>query len=279
MFFYVHLVADHRPIGIFDSGIGGMTVAQAVHKLMPNESIIYFGDTAHLPYGDKSRESIKRYSGRITEFLIQKDCKAIIAACNTASAYGFDAVEKACKETGTPCFNVVDPVVEYLANEFPNAKVGVIGTKGTITSRVYLSRLRKLVPDMKAVSAATPLLAPMIEEGFFANNISQTVINSYLSKPSFKGIDLIVLGCTHYPLIKPEVEKFYQGQVKVIDSADVVARQVSESLKNTKLNSNKGTPNTMQFFVSDYTSSFAKSSVIFFGERVKLKESRLWDHS
>lgn len=279
MFFYVHPIANHQPIGIFDSGIGGMTVAHAVHELMPNESIVYFGDTAHLPYGDKSRELIKQYTGRIAEFLIAQDCKAVIAACNTASAYGFDAVESACKKAKIPCFNVVDPVVEHVAEYLSESTIGVIGTKGTIESRVYLNRLKKLVPKIKAFSAATPLLAPMIEEGYFANNISQTIINSYLSKPSFKNIDVIVLGCTHYPLIKQEVEKYYKGKVKVIDSAEVVAHKVARELKAAKLASTSSTKSTLRFFVSDYTASFARSSVIFFGERVELEEIRIWDQS
>ena len=277
MFFYVHAIADHRPIGIFDSGIGGMTVAHAVNELMPNESIVYFGDTAHLPYGDKSKDLIKQYTGRIAEWLIAKDCKAVIVACNTASAYGFDAVEEACNQASISCFNVVDPVVEHVAEFLPDSKIGVIGTKGTISSRVYLNRLKKLAPEIKAVSAATPLLAPMIEEGYFANNISQTIIDSYLSKPTFKGIEVIVLGCTHYPLIKSEVDKYYKGKVKIIDSAEVVARSVARKLTESKLTSTAKTPCKLRFFVSDFTTSFAKSSIIFFGERVDLTEVRLWD--
>ena len=256
-----------------------MTVTHAVRELMANESIVYFGDTAHLPYGDKSKELIKKYTGRIAQFLIEKDCKAVIVACNTASAYGFDAVELACDKAGIPCFNVVDPVVEYVAEYLSNSTVGVIGTKGTIKSRVYPSRLKKLVPEIKAVSAATPLLAPMIEEGYFANNISQTIINSYLSKPSLKDVDVIVLGCTHYPLIKTEVEKYYKGRVRVIDSAEVVARTVARELKAAKLNTTSKIASTLQLFVSDYTPSFARSSMIFFGERVELKEVRIWDQS
>ena len=266
---------DDRPIGIFDSGIGGLTVAHALRTLLPSESIVYFGDTAHLPYGDKSAESIKHYSMEIATMLYQHDCKAILIACNTASAYSFQSIRKAFGNK-LPVMNVIDPVAAYVGETYTNRKVGVIGTRGTISSRIYPKRIRKYNKSTKVTQLATPLLAPMIEEGFFNNNISQTIINSYLSKKSFQGIEALILGCTHYPLIKKEVKKYYKGATEIIDSADVVARHVGQTLANKELLRSAGKPKD-RFYVSDFTASFEKSTRIFFHDRIHLEEMRIWD--
>lgn len=264
------------PIGIFDSGIGGLTVAAAIKKELPSESFIYFGDTAHLPYGDKSPESIRHYAARITSFLLERKCKAIVIACNTASAHAFKTVLDLVGPH-VPVINVVDPVAAYAAHHYNECKVGVIGTKGTIQSRIYVNRIEKLNKTLKVLSNATPLLAPMIEEGFFNNSISQTVINSYLSKKSFSGIEALILGCTHYPLIKKEVEVFYKKKIEIIDSAGVVASYVREQLSTEKLLSRSKTKGKYSFFVSDFTSSFEQSTKLFFREKIKLEEARIWD--
>jgi glutamate racemase len=265
-----------RPIGIFDSGIGGLTVASAIKKLLPNESFIYFGDTAHLPYGDKSPESIRHYSARIASFLLEKKCKAVVIACNTASAHAFKTVQDVCGPK-IPVINVVDPVARYTAEHYKNCKVGVIGTKGTIQTRIYVNRIEKLNPSLKVLSNATPLLAPMIEEGFFNNSISQTVIDSYLSKRTFSGIQALILGCTHYPLIKKEVESFYKKKIEIIDSAGVVANEVKNVLTNSKLIQTQELEAKYSFFISDFTESFEKSTKTFFKEKIKLEEARIWD--
>jgi glutamate racemase len=268
--------ASDRPIGIFDSGIGGLTVASAIKQALPNESFIYFGDTAHLPYGDKSPESIRHYAARITAFLLEKKCKAIVIACNTASAHAFKTVVDICGPD-VPVINVVDPVAEYTGAHYSDCKIGVIGTKGTIQSRIYVNRIAKANASLKVLSNATPLLAPMIEEGFFNNQISQTVINSYLSKRTFQGIHALILGCTHYPLIKKEVETFYKKKIEIIDSASVVANAVAKELKQHKLLVGAKAMANYHFFVSDYTSSFEQSTKTFFKEKIKLEEARIWD--
>jgi glutamate racemase len=171
----------NKPIGIFDSGIGGLTVAKAIAEALPNETIIYFGDTAHLPYGDKSKESITMYSKRITAFLLAKGCKAIVIACNTASAHAYADLKKAYPKV--PILNVIDPTVDYCLTKYKKGKIGVIATRGTIKSRIYPRKLNKENPKLEVPQTATPLLAPMIEEGFFNNKISKTIINSYLSLP------------------------------------------------------------------------------------------------
>lgn len=271
-----------QPIGIFDSGIGGLTVAKAITKLLPNEQIIYFGDTAHMPYGEKSAEAIKHYSVKIAEFLKFKNCKMIVIACNTASAAGFKAVVK---DTGMKdlIVNVIDPAAAYVVKKHFRQRIGIIGTKRTISSNVYAKRIAALDPVADVVQLATPLLAPMIEEGFFNNKISQTIINSYLSKSRLNKIDALILGCTHYPLIKNEIKKYYGKKVEVIDSSEIVAMEVKEVLtKHKLLNTDKAGKfglgkKAQQFFVSDYTQSFEESSKIFFEEKVKLKQFNIWE--
>lgn len=265
--------SNDSPIGIFDSGVGGLTVAKTISQVLPNESIIYFGDTAHLPYGDKSKESIQNYSIRITQLLIDKGCKAIVIACNTASAHAFSTLNE--KFPNIPIINVVDPTVELCTKKYPNGKIGVIATKGTVKSRVYPRKIQKINPKIEVPQNATPLLVPMIEEGYFNNNISKTIIHSYLSSKNFKDIDALILGCTHFPLIKKEVESYFKKNVEVIDSASVVAKYLKDVLKKNNLLSDKKVEKNL-FLVSDFTSSFEKTSKLFFGEKIQLKEMRIW---
>ncbi len=264
--------AKNSPIGIFDSGIGGLTVAGAITRALPNENIIYFGDTAHMPYGDKSPELIKRYSGQITEFLISKGCKAIVIACNTASSLAFKEVTALAAKQGIPVINVIDPVAEYVTQHFPKKKIGVIGTKGTIGSNIYPKKIKKLDKNANVTSLATPLLAPMIEEGFFNNNISRTIIHSYLAKKNIATADVVILACTHYPLIKKDIIQFYGKKAEVVDSSDVVAAYVHRVLEQHGLLNTTKHKVSHKFFVSDYTESFQKTTKFFFGEELDLKE-------
>lgn len=265
---------DTRPIGIFDSGIGGLTVAAAITHRLPMERIVYFGDTAHLPYGEKSPEALRSYAARITEFLLREGCKAIVIACNTASAVAYPAVKK--KVGRVPVINVIDPTVKYVAAQVPKGKVGVIATKATVQSRVYARRIERQNPELKVTMLATPLLVSMIEEGFFNNNISKAIINAYLDKPSLRDVEALILGCTHFPLIRKEVEAYYKGRVEVIDSSAIVAAAVEYSLRHHHIQSSKRADGH-RFYVSDLTASFAESTQIFFGERVKLAKRNLWE--
>ena len=171
-----------RPIGIYDSGIGGLTVAQAITKLMPGEDIIYFGDTAHLPYGDKSEAAIQAYSVKIAEVLLKQGCKVIVIACNSASSAAYELLKEYVRKDAH-IINVIDPMVDYVARHYSNNKVGLIGTKRTIASGVYAARVADAGKNISLKSLATPLLAPMIEEGFFNNQISHEIIAQYLSDP------------------------------------------------------------------------------------------------
>src|SRR5690554_6133599 len=218
------------PIGIFDSGIGGLTVAKAVKNLLPNEQIIYFGDTAHLPYGDKSTASIQAYSIKIADVLLRSECKLILIACNSASAAAYELVS-AYVASKASVFNVIDPVVDYLRENHRDKKVGLIGTKQTVGSGVYRKKVDSLGENIKFVALATPLLAPMIEEGFHRNDVSYKIIETYLGHADLKELDALVLGCTHYPLIKKQVGQFYEGQVEIIDSSEMVAKATKAFLE------------------------------------------------
>lgn len=274
-FFYPDpLSSNNQPIGIFDSGIGGLTVAYAIKQLLPNENLIYFGDTAHLPYGDKSAESIRNYSKAITHFLEEKNCKMIVIACNTASSYGFNAVKESLQKK-IPVINVIDPIVEYLVKNHADEKIGVIGTKGTINSRVFPRKIKAKNKEIEVATLATSLLAPMIEEGYFNNNISRTIIFDYLSRKNLQGIKAIALACTHYPLIKKTVDEYYKGKVDIIDSAQVVALKVKDTLEKQKLLGDNKKPK-YQFYVSDFTEAFDQSTRIFFREKISLKQVKIW---
>lgn len=264
---------DTRPIGIFDSGIGGLTVASAIRRHLPNESFVYFGDTAHLPYGDKSPELIRHYSARIAHFLMEHSCKAVVIACNTASAHAHGIVESVCGPD-IPVINVIDPVAKAIANtsNLKGKRVGVIATKGTVNARVYPRRIERLTKDVKVVSLATPLLAPMIEEGFFSNTISKTIIHAYLSKPALKNISALILGCTHYPLIRKEVNSYYDKSIAIFDSTDLVARDLAEVLDRLGLTAGSHNVPQFQFLVSDKTAAFERSTKLFFKEKIALEE-------
>ena len=263
------------PIGIFDSGIGGLTVARAVRELLPDEQLIYFGDTAHLPYGEKSVAAIQAYSVRITDFLIQKGCKLILIACNSASSAAFELVrEYAGKKAEV--FNVIDPVVDFIRETYSEADIGLIGTKATVQSGVYQKKIDGLAQGNRCKALATPLLVPMIEEGFLHNRISHDIIGQYLSSPALADIEALILGCTHYPLIMKEVEIYYQGKVQVIDSSVTVARALKGFLELRNLRAPERSA-ANQFYVSDYTESFEGTTRLFFGEEVRLERSDLWD--
>jgi glutamate racemase len=263
-----------KPIGIFDSGVGGLTVANAIRHQLPGEQIIYFGDTFHLPYGDKSRESVQFYSTKITDFLLEFDCKVILIACNTASA---SACEEVKRHTGNKAivFNVIDPVVRYVADNFNGGKIGVIGTKGTINSGTYQMKLKELIPVPEVVAVATPLLVPMIEEGFIFDDISNAIIRTYLSNPLLEDIKTLILGCTHYPIIKRQIEKFFNFESDIIDSGNIVASSVRGYLETKGLLRTGKNPEH-KFFISDYTEYFAKISKMFFEDNISLEEKNIW---
>jgi glutamate racemase len=264
-----------RPIGVFDSGIGGLTVAHAIRDLLPKESMIYFGDTAHLPYGDKSEAAIQAYSIRIADILLKKGCKVIVIACNSASSAAYELLKEYVRKD-THIINVIDPMVEYVLDHFPGKQVGLIGTRRTVQSDVYSRKIIEGNRNITLHSLATPLLAPMIEEGFFNNQISHEIIAQYLSDASLKNIEALILACTHYPLIKKEIDSFYQGKMTILDSSEIVAIALKKYLEKEGLLNNNSTLHH-HYLVSDYTESFEAAARMFFHETVHLEKHPLWN--
>ncbi|MDA0194186.1 MAG: glutamate racemase [Bacteroidetes bacterium] len=263
------------PIGIFDSGIGGMTVARAVKDILANEQIVYFGDTAHLPYGDKSAATIQAYSIKITDVLLKRGCKVILIACNSASSAAFELV-KEYAGSKAKVFNVVDPMVDYVREQYSDTRIGLIGTKQTVSSGVYRDKIEATNKGLQLTSLATPLLVPMIEESFIHNQISEEIIKLYLQNEELKDIKALILACTHYPLIIDDINKFYQGKIEVIDSSIIVARSLKAYLEYNNLLSKKKSGED-QFLVSDYTDSFEQTTKLFFGQVVHLEKHTLWE--
>ncbi|MEO9967428.1 MAG: glutamate racemase [Reichenbachiella sp.] len=265
----------NAPIGIFDSGVGGLTVAQAVKNLLPGEDMIYFGDSAHLPYGDKSAATIQAYSIKITDILLQRGCKVILIACNSASAAAYDLI-KAYVGSKAEVINVIDPVIEHLENHLQNKNVGLIGTLQTVNSGVFETKIRNRSIEVELKALATPLLVPMIEEGFIHNSVSHEIIANYLSDASLSNIDALILGCTHYPIIKEDIKEFYKSKVELIDSANIVAQSLKKQLKALNLLSDQTIGND-QFLVSDYTPAFEKAARLFFNKEIHLEKYPLWE--
>lgn len=250
-------------------------MAKAIKSHLPEEQLVYFGDTAHLPYGDKSTAAIQAYAVKICDLLLRQNCKLILIACNSASAAAYELVRE---YVGSKAhvLNVIDPVVSFVGEQFTGKTVGLIGTKQTVNSNVYRKKIDELDRGIQLKSLATPLLAPMIEEGFFNNTISESVVQTYLSDPALQDIEALILGCTHYPLIKEQINSFYQGQVPVLDASELVARHVGQVLQQLGVAAEtlRGEPH---FYVSDYTASFEASTQIFFQQKVNLEHYPLWE--
>lgn len=262
---------ENRPIGVFDSGVGGLTVAREIKRLLPNESIIYFGDTEHLPYGDKSKEAITNYSVKITKFLVKSKCKAIVVACNTATSNSLDEIRKTAGKI--PVIDVITPVAKKVAFEL-HQKVGLIATKATVKTHAYKNSIKKLNRHIKVIEMPTPLLVPIIEEGFRNTSVSKNAIEIYLSNKKFEDIDSIILGCTHYPLIQKEIESALKGKVKVVNSPLIVVNELIHKLEKEKLIAGTEDP-VYQFYLSDLTDNFVSLAKSFFGKSIRLEQKRL----
>ena len=268
-------VSKDQPIGIFDSGIGGLTVAHAIKQMMPNENLIYFGDTAHLPYGDKSEAAIQAYSIKIADVLLKKNCKVIVIACNSASSAAYELLKEYVQDS-VKVINVIDPMVKWVAENFRDCTVGLIGTKRTIQSGIYARKLEQENKNITLYSLPAPLLVPMIEEGFFNNKISNDIIEEYLRDHSLQNIRALILGCTHYPLIRKEIKEFYKDKVAVLDSSEVVAKALYDYLAHHHL-LRESPAGEDHFLVSDYTESFEASTKLFFQRAVHLEKHPLWN--
>lgn len=262
-------LSPNQPIGVFDSGVGGLTVAKEIKRLLPHEDIIYFGDTKHLPYGEKSKEAITQYSKQITQFLLDQNCKAIVIACNTATANALPEILELV-DGRVPVIDVINPVAEKVSYEIHN-NVGVIATKATVNSGLYKKSIRKHNKFIKVDELPTPLLVPAIEEGFKNHPITHAIIYNYLSNSKLKNIETLILGCTHYPLLIDEIKQYYGNRVRVIDSPNIVANHLKSILdKYHLLNLDNHKPN-YHFYLSDITKNFEKISKKFFGKTIDLE--------
>lgn len=263
-----------QPIGIFDSGIGGLTVAKAIVNQLPHENIIYFGDTAHLPYGDKSSAAIQSYSVKIAHLLIQQKCKLILIACSSASAAAFELVKEYIASKAH-VMNVIDPVVHYIHENYANKHVGLIGTKQTVNSNVYKKKIDALNANIRLTSHATNLLASAIEE-FGNNKVIDSLLQEYLSHPTLVNMDALVLACTHYPIVKDRIIQYYDSKIDIIDPSDIVAMTVKKRLEKENLLHTQS-QGTKQFYISDYTETFASRTKLFFNEDIALEHYPLWE--
>lgn len=246
----------NAPIGVFDSGVGGLTVAREIMRQMPNERIVYFGDTARVPYGSKSKETIIRYSRQIIRFLRTKNVKAIVIACNTASAYALDTVEA---ELDIPIIGVVKPGAKVAAETTRNNKIGVIGTEGTISSGIYSDFLHIRNKDINVLGKACPLFVPLVEEGWAKDSVTKEVAKRYLEELKESGIDSLILGCTHYPLLRSTIRNVMGEKVTLVNPAYETAIELKELLEQNKLINSQKQPSDgsgYAFYVSDLADKF-----------------------
>ena len=246
-------IHSQAPIGIFDSGIGGLTVLAAVRACLPNESILYLGDTARVPYGTKSAETVVRYSRECAGFLMERGVKAVVVACNTASAYALPALESS---LGVPVLGVIEPGCEAALAESRSAVIGVIGTAGTIASNAYGAQLKKLHPGVRVVSRACPLFVPLVEEGWIDNEVARAAVQRYLAGLTEEGIDTLILGCTHYPLLKQVIGGQMGEGVRLVDSAETTAQALRALLQQRGLMATASPVSPSHLYVTDLPGRF-----------------------
>ncbi|CAN5674015.1 glutamate racemase [soil metagenome] len=244
---------DARPIGVFDSGIGGLTVVSALRRLLPNESIFYLGDTARVPYGGKSAATVQRYSTEIAQLLLSENAKTIVVACNTASALALPALEERLPVTIT---GVIKPGAQAAVAATRNGHIGVIGTRATIKSGAYARALHSLDPQVQLTARACPLLVPLIEEGWLESAITDQIILQYLEPMLADGVDTLVLGCTHYPLLRPAIHRLLGDAVTLVDSTENCANAVRDLLTRTSSNAPASATGSLQVALTDPPDAF-----------------------
>ncbi|MBI5872957.1 MAG: glutamate racemase [Candidatus Omnitrophica bacterium] len=255
-----------KPVGIFDSGIGGLTVVKEIIKLLPHENLVYFGDTARVPYGIKSKETIIKFSLENTLFLLQQDVKMIVVACNTSSSLALPVIRRHFK---IPIIGVIMPGAKEAVYATKNKKVGVIGTRATINSGAYEEEIKRLDSSIRVFSQACPMFVPIVEEGWINDTITTKVAQKYLSGLKAKDIDTLILGCTHYPLLKNRIQEVMGRSVKLIDSAEQVAVEVKQVLSQEGLLNNDRTRPSREYFVSDEVAIFKNVAKSFLGSDLK----------
>ncbi|MFA6017469.1 MAG: glutamate racemase [Patescibacteria group bacterium] len=262
---------NNQPIGICDSGIGGLTVAKEIIKSLPSENIIYLGDTARVPYGVRDKETITKFAKELVKFLINKNVKAIVVACNTISATCLPELQK---NSPVPVIGVIKSTVDEVVNKLKSKTIGVIGTRATINSRSYETEIKNLSDKTVIFSQACPLLVPLIEEGFSTHLETKIVAEEYLNFFDDKNIDTLILGCTHYPMIKKLIQEIIGNNIKIIDSTKPATLQLIKVLKTNNLIGNNSHP-TRRFFFTDITPQTEKTINIFFEGKLSGKLEKI----
>ena len=260
---------NRLPIGIFDSGIGGLTVARAIFEQLPGESTVYFGDTARVPYGPKSPETVRRYSLEILRWLLEQRVKAVVIACNTSTAHALATLQA---ESPVPVIGVIEPGAHAAAAAGGARPIGVIGTAGTIASNAYAKAIRRALPGAKVEQRACPLFVPLVEEGWFEHPAADLIAREYLTPFTAAGVGTLVLGCTHYPLLKSLLQRIMGADVRLIDSGEETARVVASALRERGLEAPEGAPDTHRFVVSDDEARFRQVGARFIGDRLARAE-------
>ena len=259
------MTSNDRAIGLFDSGIGGLTVLHKIIQLLPHENTIYLGDTARAPYGTKSVETVRRYSFENANFLTAKSVKLLVVACNTSTAL---ALEDLRADLAIPVIGVIEPGVRRALSLTKNGRVGIIGTEATIQSGAYTRALQAVNPKIEVYSRACPLFVPLVEEGWLDNDVVRLTVKTYLESLKQSGIDTLVLGCTHYPLLKRSIRQFLGAGVRLVDSADEIAKEAGAVLRQQKIARRAG-KGSHSFFVTDAPDRFIKVGRRFLGEKVE----------
>jgi len=256
---------SRQPIGIFDSGVGGLAVARVIKDLLPYEELYYVGDTANWPYGEQTTANLRAYVRAVGSLLLQQNCKAILIACNTATAAAADALQEYVGPH-VPVLNVIDPVVAYARQRYAGKAVGLIGTKYTIASSIYTQRFQALRAEIQLKALATPLLVPMVEEG----KLQQLVLEEYLAHPHFAEIQALILGCTHYCFIKQPIVDYYQNRLEIIDGASLLAASLKALLTKHQLLQPGEPIRGDQFVATKLTPGFQAATKRLFGQEVHL---------
>ena len=258
------------PIGVFDSGLGGLTVAHAIMRQLPAESLIYFGDTARVPYGPKSPDTVRRYSHEIAAYLIEQGVKAIVVACNTATAHALPMLKE---ELSVPVIGVVEPGARAAVRASRSGRIGVIATAGTIKSGAYTRAIESEAPQARVIARACPLFVPLVEEGWTDREATWSVAHEYLAPFRHDEVDTLVLGCTHYPLLKPVIGEIVGRSVRLIDSAEEAALDTQRMLAEHSLEATSGA-GTYRFIASDDQQQFLTLGQRFFGDTIEHVEIR-----
>ena len=258
------------PIGIFDSGIGGLTVARAIYAALPGESTIYFGDTARVPYGPKSPDTVRRYSREIAQWLVGQGVKLIVIACNTSTAHALRELQA---ESPVPVIGVIEPGARAAVGASRGGTIGVIGTAGTIASNAYARAIHQLKPDAKVEQRACPLFVPLVEEGWFEHAAADLIAREYLAPLDAAGVGALVLGCTHYPLLKPLLQRVMGPGVRLIDSAEQTALETRRVLEERGLLAPESQRPTHRFIASDAPQQFLGLGQRFLGSAIDRVET------